>query len=165
MRALRLESFAGEQIWQQSCALNLEIVPMALASARVHSVGTVASPRHASLTHGHRFVNRNAVRSPLPCGCLTHRHTCQKHTVTTAHAGCQGPASVGAMSTACTPTATPQACRGVNHQLFASAVRPSKRAASVSSTSPSPSLAGCLPKQRLRVIHKLIQQPAGRCAG
>ena len=119
---------------------------MAYANARVQSLGATTSPRPASLIDGHRFASRNAVRARLPCGCLTHKHSCRKHAVTAAHARCQGSTSVGALSTAC--PATPQSCKGVNGQLFASAARPSKRSASVSSTVLLTVSASCLPRQR-----------------
>ena len=132
---------------------------MAYANARVQSLGATA-PRQASLINGLRYVSRNAVRTRLPCGCLTHKHTCQKHAVTTAHAGSRGSPSVGALSTAC--PAESQSCRGVNGQLFASAARPSRHSASVSSTAVFTSLVGCLPWQRPCVISKPLQQRAGR---
>lgn len=120
---------------------------MAYASARVQAVGVGTSPRQASLTHGHGFVKRNALRARLPCGCLSHKHSCQKHAVTTAHAGCRGAATVGAMSTASPPV--PAVARGVNGQLFASAARSSRRAASVSATPALTVLANYLPTQRV----------------
>ena len=125
---------------------------MAYANARVQSLGATTSPRQASLIDGHRFASRNAVRARLPCGCLTHKHSCRKHAVTAAHARCQGSTSVGALSTAC--PATPQSCKGVNGQLFASAARPSKRSASVSSTTLLTVPASFLPRQRPCVIYK-----------
>lgn len=104
---------------------------MAYASARVQAVGTGTSTRLASLLHGHRFVKSNAVRARLPCGCVSHKHSCQKHAVTTAHPRCQGSATVGAMSAA--SPSIPAIARGVNGRAFASAARSSRRAASVSS--------------------------------
>lgn len=104
---------------------------MAYASARVQAVGTGTSTRVASPLHGHRFVKSNALRARLPCGCVSHKHSCQKHAVTAAHPRCQGSATVGAM-----PTASPSSsavARGVNGQAFAAAARSSRRAASVSS--------------------------------
>ena len=133
---------------------------MAYANARVQSLGATTAPRQASLINGLRFVSRNALRTRLPCGCLTHKHTCQKHAVTTAHAGSQGSTSVGALSTAC--PAKLQSCRGVNGQLLASAARPSRRSASVSSTARFSTLVSCLPGQRPCVIYKPLQQPVGR---
>ncbi|KAL3149741.1 hypothetical protein ABBQ38_013567, partial [Trebouxia sp. C0009 RCD-2024] len=102
---------------------------MAYASARVQAVGTGTSTRVASPLHGHRFVKSNALRARLPCGCVSHKHSCQKHAVTAAHPRCQGSATVGAM-----PTASPSSsavARGVNGQAFAAAARSSRRAASV----------------------------------
>lgn len=137
---------------------------MAYVSARVQSLGATTTPRQASLIHGHRFVSRNAVRTRLACGCVTHKHTCQKHAVTTAHAGCQGSTSAGAPSTAC--PSSPKSCRGVNGRLFASATRPSGRSASVSSLS-SLSLPALLPGSVFASSTKLYnsRSAAAECAG
>ena len=130
---------------------------MAYANARVQSLGATTAPRQASLINGHRFVSRNAVRTRLPCGCLTHRHTCQKHAATTAHAGCQSSTAVGALS-----TARPAKPQGVNGQAFAAAARPSRRSDSVSFTPLFTVLVSFWPRQRPCVIYKPIQQPVGR---
>lgn len=146
LRLLRVSKFR-----QKSCSFDLESGPMAYANARVSSLGATA-PRQASLINGLRSVTRNAARTRLPCGCLTHKHTCQKHAVTNAHAGCQGSTSVGAFSTACS-----QSCSGVSSQLFASAARPSSRSASVSFAAVFTVFVSCLPWQRPCVIYKPLQ--------
>lgn len=133
---------------------------MAYANARVRSLGATTAPRQASLIDGLRFVSRSAVRTRLPCGCTSHKHTCHKHAVNTAHAGSKGSTSVGALSTTC--PAKLQSCRGVNGQLLASAARPSRRSASVSSTTRFSILVSCLPRQRPCVIYKPLQPPVGR---
>jgi len=110
---------------------------MACASVSVLSPRTATVQRPASLIH--RSLGKNAVRARLPCGCSNH-HTCKKHAVTTAHAGRQGTASVGAMSAALTPTIQARRCpagsglssRGASVQGFAPAVRHARRVASVS---------------------------------
>ena len=130
LRRLRVEKLT------ESCDLDSVRGPMAYASARVQAVGTGTSTRLASLLHGHRFVKSNALRARLPCGCVSHKHSCQKHAVTAAHSGCQGSATVGAMSAA--SPSVPAVARGVNGQGFASAARSSRRAASVSSSLASP---------------------------
>lgn len=134
---------------------------MAYVNARVQSLGATTTPRPASLIHGHRFVSRNAVRTRLACGCLTHKHTCQKHAVTTANAGPQGSTSAGALSTAC--PSSPQSCRGVNGRLFASATRPSGRSASVSSLSPL-SLPVLSPGSGFALSTKLYNSRSAECA-
>ncbi len=111
---------------------------MAYASASVLSSRTATLQRPASLIH--RSLGKNAVRACLPCGCSTHHHTCKKHAATTAHAGRQGTASVGAMSNALTPTIQARRCpagpglssKGANVQGFAPSVRRARRVASVS---------------------------------
>ena len=111
---------------------------MAYASVSVLPSRTAAVQRPASLIH--RSLGKNAVRARLPCGCSTHHHTCKKHAVTTAHAGPQGTASVGAMSNALTPTIKGRRCpagpglssTGASVQGFAPSVRCARRVASVS---------------------------------
>lgn len=102
---------------------------MAYASVSPLSSRTATVQRPASAIH--RCVGKSAVRTRLACGCLSHNHTCKKHTVSTAHAVRQGSAPVGAMSTAMPSTRSCRA-RGLNGQGLFSAVRTARRAASVS---------------------------------
>lgn len=111
---------------------------MAYASVSVLSPATSTVQRPASLIR--RSSGRNAVRARLPCGCSTHHHTCNIHSLTTAHAGRQGTASVGAMPRALTTTIQAQRCpagpglssTGASVQGFAPSVEGARRVACVS---------------------------------
>jgi len=123
---------------RQSGENRLRKLSMAYASVSMLSSRTATVQRPASVIH--RSLGKNAVRACLPCGCSTHHHTCKKHAVTTAHAGRQGTASVGAMSNALTPTIQARRCpagpglssKGAGVQGFAPSVRRARRVASVS---------------------------------
>ena len=109
---------------------------MAYASVTPLSSRTAAVQRPTSLIP--RPVDRNAVRTRLACGCMSHNHTCHKHAGTTAHAVRQGSVAVATMSTPSPPTMRTRSCRarGINGQGLFSTVKSARRAPCVSFVSP-----------------------------
>ena len=108
---------------------------MAFASSSILSKPAATVQRQASLIP--RSVDRTAVRSRLPCGCASHKHTCSHRTLITARAGGQGSTSVGATCSATPIPTTPSfrtslPSRNVSVGSFAPAVRTARRSASVS---------------------------------
>lgn len=131
-----MQAFRGRNFLRTICAVELKTGPMAFASGSLMSQRTAAVQRPTSQIHP--SVGRHGIRTRLPCGCLTHNHTCKQQGVTSAHAGRSSSAPVGAMSTALTNATQTRRCaaslssRGVPCPGFAPAVRSIKRAASVS---------------------------------